>query len=152
MIMQPNQMDTGKAENEIILALQEELFYYQAVTDLLSKQKETVKNDTLHKLDQLFGRMQEQQRRIQNSVGKVEDLMGILRDSSIIPCMAIGNLVTQIEKAIKKNLLLLREIEKMVIFKRDKIKLELKNLTNSRQIGNYGRKTIPLPQFVDKTN
>lgn len=150
--MQQTNSNTRQIEEEIILALQEELFYYQAVTDLLSKQRDTVKNDTLQKLDQLFGQMQEQQFRIQNSSEKVGDLMVVLENSSIIPCLEISSLVVQIEKAIKRNLLLSRETEKLVIFKRDKIKLELRNLANSRQLSNYGRKTIPLPQFVDKTN
>ena len=150
--MQEQNLDIKLTEKEIILALQEELFYYQAVTDLLSKQRDVVKNDTLDKLGQLFEEMRKEQTHIQDSTEKVENLTGLLYKSGIIPCLEISKLMNQIEKAVKTNLVLLRETEKLITFKRDKIKIELRNLTNSKQLKSYGRKATPFPQFLDKRN
>jgi len=52
--------------------------------------------------------------------------------------------MNQIEKVTNINLTLLKETEKLTIFKRDKIKLELKSLANSRQLSKYGRTSAPL--------
>ncbi|MCJ7508980.1 MAG: hypothetical protein MUO85_09690 [candidate division Zixibacteria bacterium] len=150
--MKETNLNIKQTEKEIVLALQEELFYHQAVTDILTKQQDVVRKDSLEKLDQLFGQMRKEQLRIEESRGKFEDLTETLYASGIIPCLEINKLMNQIEKVISINLTLLKEIEKLTIFKRDKIKLELKNIANSRQLSKYGRTIAPLPQFVDKRN
>jgi len=58
--MQERNLNIKQTEKEIILALQEELLYHQAVTDILTKQKAVVRNDSLGKLDQLFGQMRKE--------------------------------------------------------------------------------------------
>ena len=150
--MQSQDSNIKQIEKEIILALQEELFYYQAVTDLLSKQRDVVRNDSLDKLDQLFEQMRKEEGRIRCSSDNIQDLSGLFYKSGIIPCLEISKLMNQIEKTIRANLALLNEITKLVTFKRDKIRIELKNLANFKQLSNYGRKATPLPQFLDKRN
>lgn len=150
--MKERNLNIKQTEKEIVLALQEELFYHQAVTDILTKQQDVVRKDSLEKLDQLFGQMRKEQLRIEESRGKFEGLTETLYASGIIPCLEINKLMNQIEKVISINLTLLKETEKLTIFKRDKIKLELKNLANSKQLSKYGRTSAPPPQFVDKRN
>lgn len=149
--MRNRNLDLKKTETEIILALQEELFYYQAVTDILSRQRDLIKSDSLEKLGQLFEQMQKEESLIQESTEKIDDLAALFYRSGIIPCLEITKLLNQIEKAVNTNLALLKETEGLVAFKRDKVRIELRNLTYSKQLSKYGRTSTP-PQFIDRKN
>ncbi len=150
--MQREDLNSKGIEKEIILALQEELFYYQSVTDILSKQRDLVKNDSLDKLSGFFQQMRKEEALIQQSAEKVDNLTALLYRSGILPCLEIAKLLNLIETSVNTNLALLKETQKLVSFKRDRIRIELKNLTNSKQLSKYGRTTAPSPLFVDRKN
>lgn len=141
-------------ERELVFVLKEEYSFYQSLYILLDKQKDMVKYEKDDKLLDLFTEVERCHQRIQQSEKKIAALREknakLFQMASTAP--EVKKLVNSIISMVKKSILLVKENEKYLRGRHDRLKCELKELKNSQKILQYLRDNEPSPQFVDGKN
>jgi hypothetical protein len=138
-------------EQELLRTLKEEYSFYQSLYILLDKQRDYIKfNKDEHLLD-LYAEIERCQQRIQTSEEKITEIQNqnpkLFRIAAIHP--EIKKMVNCIVTLVKKNISLVSENEEYVKDRHERIKMELNELKNSRQILKYLSDVDTSPQFVD---
>lgn len=138
-------------ERELVYHLREEYSFYQSLYIMLDKQRDLVKYDQDEKLLDLFAEIERCHARIKTSEDKITKLKEtdprMFRMAAILP--EVRKLVNGIATMVKKNVNLVAESRKYMQGRYDRVKQELGELRNSRQILQYLSEAEPSPHFVD---
>lgn len=138
-------------EQTLLRILKEEYSFYQSLYILLDKQRDLIKFDRDENLLDLYAEIERCQRRIRESEEKVTAIRQqnprLFKLASVYP--EIRKTVNSIVTLIKKDLTLIEDNKEYVTSRHQRIKTELDELKNSRQILRYIADADPSPQFID---
>ena len=150
-------MDTNSSnaitilEQKLLTLLKGEYSFYQSLYILLDKQRDVIQFDRDDNLLDLYAEIERCQRRIRESEAKVTALREqdprLFRLAAVYP--EIRKTVNSILTMVKKNLQLVEENKEYVQNRHQRIKVEMDELRNSRQILQYITDAEPSPQFID---
>lgn len=138
-------------EQKLLKLLKEEYSFYQSLYILLDKQRDIIQFDRDDNLLDIYAEIERCQKRIRESEAKVTALREqdprLFRLAAVYP--EIRKTVNSILTMVKKNLLLVEQNKEYVQNRHRRIKAEMDELKNSRQILQYFADPEPSPHFID---
>lgn len=141
----------SQLEKELVAVLKEEYSFYQSLYVLLDKQKDLIKYNGDEKLLDLFAEIERCHMRIKTSEEKIEAMKTkqprLFKLASIAP--EVRKVINSIVTLIKKSISLVAENEEYASSRYERLKVELSELKNSRQIMKYMQTEAISPQFVN---